>query len=130
MRGARDPRIGIEMNTVFRMRSIVGCGLAAALGLSSACYTQKQYDAAVQDAKYHQTRLHERERTLQQLEDENTKLKMQLKQNEVTALSEAGYGQDLEARLSELQAKLDGLGRPIRDIERFDVEGGYVLMVQ
>jgi chemotaxis protein MotB len=50
--------------------------------------------------------------------------------NDVSALSEAGFGGDLESRLSELQSKIDGLGRPLQDIERFDVEGGYVVMVQ
>jgi len=50
--------------------------------------------------------------------------------DQVAALSNAGYGDELDSRLSELQRKIDGLGRPLNDSERFDVEGGYVLLVQ
>lgn len=101
-----------------------------ALALLSACATNRQYDTVVQEAKYNQTKLHEAERRLTQLEQENLRLKQQLKSNEVASLSEAGFGDEWQTRLSELQAKLDGLNRPLQDIERFEVEGGYVLMVQ
>ena len=103
---------------------------ALVLPVAAACVSQRQYDDALANAKTNQMSLHERERTLAQLEAENERLKRALAQNEVAALSEANFGGDLESRLSELQGRIDNLGRPLRDIERFDVEGGYVLMVQ
>lgn len=108
--------------------------LALAAGLcvfvSSACVTQRQYDDAVEFGRNQQTLLHEREQQIAQLEAERDRLRRDMAANGVSALSEAGYGGDLESRLSELQSKIDGLGRPMRDIERIDVDGGYVLLVQ
>ena len=104
--------------------------IAATAALATSCVTQRQYDDAVALAKYNQTTLHEKEEYIARLEAENERLKRAMAMNDVAALSEAGYGGDLEGRLSELQSKIDNLGRPLQDIERFDVEGGYVLMVQ
>ena len=103
--------------------------LLIALGAAS-CVSQQQYDDAVALAKHHQTTLHEREQYIARLESERDQLKRQLALDQVAALSNAGYGDELDSRLSELQNKIDGLGRPLNDIERFDVEGGYVLLVQ
>ncbi|MFN0007056.1 MAG: flagellar motor protein MotB [Planctomycetota bacterium] len=103
--------------------------VALALGTLASCVSQRQYDDAVALARYHQTSLHEKEKDLARAQTENERLKRQLAQNDVSALS-AGYGDDIDSRLSELQGRIDNLGRPLKDIERFDVEGGYVLMVQ
>jgi hypothetical protein len=100
------------------------------LSLFAACVSPRQYDESVAGLKMNQKTLHEKEQYITTLEAENERLKRALAQNDVSALSEAGYGEDLESRLSELQSKIDNLGRPLKDIERFDVEGGYVLMVQ
>lgn len=105
-------------------------GAVLTLALFTACATQKQYDSVAQDAKYYQTKLHEKELLVSKLQDENDRLKQQLKQSEMGALSEAGFGDEWQSRLSELQAKIDGLNRPLNDVERFEVDGGYVLMVQ
>lgn len=110
-------------------KHLTTAGFGAALLLLASCATQKQYDTVAQDAKYYQSKLHEKELALSKLQDENDRLKREVKQSEVGAL-EAGFGDEWQSRLSELQAKIDGLNRPINDVERFDVEGGYVLMVQ
>jgi flagellar motor protein MotB len=101
-----------------------------ALASLASCVSQRQYDDAVALAKYNQTTLHEKEQYIARLESENDNLKRALAMNDVSALSEAGFGEDLQSRLSELQSKIDGLGRPLEDVERFNVTGGYVLMVQ
>jgi len=103
--------------------------LTLALGMLASCVSQRQYDDAVALARFHQTSLHEKEKEVARLQAENERMKRQLAQNDVSALS-AGYGEDIDSRLSELQGRIDNLGRPLKDIERFDVEGGYVLMVQ
>jgi flagellar motor protein MotB len=112
-----------------RVRCIFVLPFAAALALSS-CVSQRQYDDAIALAKYNQTALHEKEQYITRLEAENDSLKRALAMNDVSALSEAGFGEDLQSRLSELQQKIDTLGRPLEDVERFNVNGGYVLMVQ
>jgi flagellar motor protein MotB len=95
--------------------------LAAALfgGGFASCATQQQYDDAVSRARHYQTALNEKDKDNAELRSEN----------DVNALS-AGYGTDIDSRISDLQSRIDNLGRPLQDIERFDVEGGYVLMVQ
>jgi chemotaxis protein MotB len=100
---------------------------SAALG---SCVSQRQYDDAVALARYHQTSLHEKEQQITTHVSENDRLRRAMAQNDVAVLSEAGFGEDFQARLSELQSQIDNLGRPLKDIERFDVEGGYVVMVQ
>lgn len=121
----------VQTTRAHTTRTAAALGLPALIlcGLTS-CVAQRQYDDAVASAKYHQTSLHEKERYITTLEAENDRLKRAMAMNDVTALSEAGFGGDLESRLSELQQKIDGLGRPLNDVERFEVEGGYVLMVQ
>ncbi|MBL8860921.1 MAG: OmpA family protein [Planctomycetes bacterium] len=104
--------------------------LAASLLVCSACVTQRQYDDAVEFGRNQQTLLHEREQRIAQLEAERDRLRREMAANGVSALSEAGYGGDLESRLSELQSKIDRLGRPMGDFERIEVDGGYVLLVQ
>jgi chemotaxis protein MotB len=104
--------------------------LAAGLFVITGCVTQRQYDDAVEFGRNQQTLLHEREQRIAQLEADLERLKRDMAANGVSMLSEAGYGGDLDARLSELQSKIDGLGRPMGDIERIEVDGGYVLLVQ
>lgn len=118
------------MKNAHKLITIPRAGALLTLALFSSCATQKQYELSVQEQKYYQTKLHESEKVAAQLREENDRLKQQLKQSEIAALSEAGFGDEWQSRLSELQAKIDGLNRPLEDIERFDVEGGYVLMVQ
>jgi chemotaxis protein MotB len=103
---------------------------ALVLVLASSCVSQRQHDDMIATAKFNQKALLEKEQYATKLEAENERLRAALAQNNVTALSEANFGEDLESRLSALQGRIDNLGRPLNDIERFDVEGGYVLMVQ
>lgn len=113
------------MKQIITLPALVAC---ATLSLVS-CVSTKDHNDAVALAKHYQTKLHESEERMTQLESENAKLKKAMAQSDVTSLAEAGYG-DIDERLSELQSRIDSLGRPLQDIERFDVEGGYVLMVQ
>ena len=95
----------------------------------TSCATTKDYNDAVANAKYYQGQLHEAELRLAKTDEENARLRKRLAENDVKGLSEASSS-DLDSRLSDLQAKIDGLGRPIQDIEKIDVDGGYVLMIQ
>jgi chemotaxis protein MotB len=87
------------------------------------------YDEARAGWTREQTLRHEAETQAARLAQENEKLRAQLRQDQAAALN-ASFGGSIQERMSELQAKLDGLNRPVGDIERFDVEGGYVFMIQ
>lgn len=100
------------------------------LFLAAGCVSQQQYDDQVVVTKRAQQQLFERDQTIEKLQKENNDLKRGVAMNEVSGLSNAGYGDDLDTRLSELRAKIDNLDHPMQDIERFPVDGGYVLMVQ
>lgn len=104
--------------------------LAASLFMCTACVTTRQYDDAVEFGRQQQVLLHEREQRIAELEAERDRLRRDMAANGVSSLSNAGYGDDIDSRLSELQSKIDGLGRPIGDFERITVDGGYVLLVQ
>jgi flagellar motor protein MotB len=100
------------------------------LFLATGCVSQQQYDDQVVVTKRAQQQLFERDQAIEKLQKENNDLKRGVAMNEVSGLSNAGYGDDLDTRLSELRAKIDNLDHPMQDIERFSVDGGYVLMVQ
>jgi len=95
----------------------------------TSCATTKDYDDAVANAKYYQTQLHETEARIAKTDEENARLRKRLAENDIKGISEASSS-DLDSRLSDLQAKIDGLGRPVQDIEKINVDGGYVLMIQ
>ncbi len=103
------------------------CALAF-LPLTS-CATTKDYNDAISNAKFYQAQLHETELRMAKTDEENARLRKRLAENDITGLKEASAS-DLDSRLSDLQAKIDGLGRPVQDIEKIDVDGGYVLMIQ
>lgn len=103
------------------------CALAF-LPLTS-CATTKDYNDAVANAKWYQTQLHEKEEQLAKTDEENARLRKRLAENDVKGLSEASSS-ELDSRLSDLQSKIDSLGHPLQDIEKINVDGGYVLMVQ
>jgi chemotaxis protein MotB len=115
-----------------RFQQVFGPGAIAAAGLflATACVSQRQYDDMASLSKNYQQQLLEREAENAKLQGENDALRRKNAMSDVRDLSEAGSGEGMDSRLSELQQKIDALGRPLKDIERFDVEGGYVLMVQ
>jgi chemotaxis protein MotB len=118
------------MNLGIRNRVCRAAGGAAVIGaLLAGCATQEQYDEAVAQAKYHQTRVHETQRENAELQEEIDRLKASQALGPVQAM-ESDFSAEVQSRISELQAKIDGLGRPLKDIEFIDVEGGYVVMVQ
>jgi len=98
--------------------------------ISTGCVTQRNYDDLSVALKRAQQDLYERDARIVELQNSLAAAKKSGAAMEVNSLQEAGMGGDIDQRLSELQAKIDGLGHPMGDIERIDVEGGYVLVVQ
>jgi len=110
--------------------SVLRWGVAVVCAaLAASCVSPRQYDEAVSLAKSYQTQLHDLERQMADVDDENRRLQAQLRSGQV-GLLESGFSDDVEQRVSDLQQLIDDLGRPPGDIERFDVDGGYVYMIQ
>jgi chemotaxis protein MotB len=117
------------MITQLTRNAAKGALLLLGLGLSTSCVTQAQYAESVSLAKSYQTKLYDMEQHSARLETENERLKAELLRNEAAAM-DAGFSESVQARMSELQRMLEDLDHPIGDIERFDVDGGYVFMIQ
>ena len=99
------------------------------LALLASCVSQGKYDETLESAKRYQTQVHDLSQYVAQLEARSEQLKGELALSQVEVL-EAGFDTRIEHRMGELQEMLNTLGRPPGDVERFDVEGGYVYMVQ
>ena len=102
--------------------------LVAALGLGS-CVTNEEYQQAVDLAKKYQTDLLNREAEVQRLGYENERLRGMADEATIRGLDRDLVG-PVEARLDELAGLLDKVEGPIQDVMRFDVDGGYLFMIQ
>lgn len=115
-----------------KLSQVTCTGALAVFGMlfSTGCVTQRNYDDLSVALKRAQQDLYERDARIVELQNSLANAKKSGAAMDVARLQEAGMGGDLDTRISELQAKIDGLGHPMGDIERIDVEGGYVLVVQ
>lgn len=107
-----------------------GALVAAGLLLSTGCVTQRNYDDLSVTLKRAQQDLFERDARINELQMQNDKIKREYAQRDISDASSSSSGNDIEGRLADLQNKIDTLGHPLQDIEKIDVEGGYVLLVQ
>jgi len=103
---------------------------ATLLGLAAACATPQQVQETREFAKSYETQVFDLQRQLAECERDRTRIGSQLREERMGNLSTASYSGDLQARMNSLEVMLDGLGRPLNDVERFDVEGGYLFMIQ
>lgn len=101
-------------------------------GLAASCVTQDQYQQAVNLAELYQDENVSLEAQLAAMRGEMDSLSSEVRLREADWLKSGGAagGSDYEQRISDLQSQLEGLGRAPQDIERFDVDGGYVYMIQ
>jgi chemotaxis protein MotB len=111
-------------------RRIAGHLSALLAALAAGCASPMQVQETRDLAKAYENRVYDLERQLAECERERTRLGGQLRDERMGNLSDATYGGEIQERMRSLEAMLDGLGRPLQDIERFDVEGGYILMIQ
>lgn len=100
-----------------------------ASGLTASCVTQQQYDDARALVKQYQTENFDLNAENTRLLQENQRLNAQVRDNTMILLENASYSA-AEQRLDELQGMLQSLGRPPGDIERFELDGGYLYMIQ
>ncbi len=103
-------------------------GLLALLGTS--CVSNDQYQRAVDLAEMYQDKNHRLESELALIQGQRDSLENEVRSQEASFLQNGGDQADYEDRISQLQDQLMNLGRAPKDIERFDVDGGYVYMIQ
>jgi len=104
-------------------------GFALALGCLASCVSNQRYDDAQVSAKHYQTRVVEQERRISELEDENRRLRGQLEASEAK-IAEAGFAEEIDARLQNLRNIMSELGHDPGDVTKFAVDGGYVYRVK
>ncbi|MBL4769857.1 MAG: OmpA family protein [Planctomycetes bacterium] len=103
-------------------------GLLATLGTS--CVSQDQYQRAVELGETYQDQNHRLEAELALMQRQRDSLESEVRSQEASFLESGGVDDNYEDRISQLQDQLMNLGRAPKDIERFDVDGGYVYMIQ
>ena len=101
------------------------------LSLLASCVSRQQYNESQDWAQVYQEQALEAQKRVVELEAENDSLRSKLRDGEIGTL-EAGatVDPDFESKLSDLKSQLSQLNRPPGPIERFEVAGGYVLMIQ
>lgn len=102
--------------------------LMAVVGLGS-CVTQQEHQEAVALAKRYQTDYLNAQAEAERLAYENDRLRGTTRDATIDGL-DRDLTAPIEARLDELQGLLDDFDGPILDVMRFDVEGGYLFMIQ
>ena len=101
----------------------------AVAGLGS-CVSNQEYQAAVDLAKQYQTDLLTCQAEHERLTFENDRLRGMSDEATMRGLDRDLVG-PVEARLDKLQDLIDNLDEgEIKDVMRFDVEGGYLFMIQ
>lgn len=106
-------------------------GLVLGLAALSSCVATKDYSDAKSLAAHYQEQVLDRDKTIADLQAQLEKQKRAFAASELSNIQNGGFGEnDLDAKLSELQNIVNGMNRPMNDVERFEVEGGYVVVVQ
>jgi len=97
--------------------------------LACACVTQQEYDDAVALAKRYQTDVFTQDAENARLTAEVRALEASLTNDQLQVLQTEFTG-DVRNRMADLQAKLEELGRPMGDVERFQLDDGLLVIIQ
>ncbi|MDA1263518.1 MAG: OmpA family protein [Planctomycetota bacterium] len=103
--------------------------LFAVLTMSS-CASQQEVQDAYDLAKRYEREKYDLAAINARLLSQNGELEAQLREQLINGLDGNPVNAAWRDRLDELQGAIGALNRPLQDVERFDVEGGYVVMVQ
>lgn len=109
-----------------------GKRLLAGLGvllIASSCATQQEVQDAYDLAKQYEREKYDLAHENERLRQENEELEARLREQMISTLP-AGMPAELRDRVESLQDRIEALNRPLEDVERFDVAGGYVVMIQ
>lgn len=112
-----------------RVHALKACA-AALIALAAACASPQEVQQTRDYAKACEIKVYDLQRQLAECVSERSRISDQLSDMRLGSLSNASFSGEVTDRIASLEEMLDGLGRPVKDIERFDVEGGYILMIQ
>jgi len=98
-------------------------------GLALSCVSQQQFQEQKDWALRYQRDFLNAQGDIARLEAENERLAVLAADGQIIDAS-SPQSEELQSRLAGLRQQLEQLGRPPGPIERFDVEGGYVYMIQ
>lgn len=122
----RDARPTVRSRATAR-----GIGVLAALALGVAsCATPHEVEHTRRVAKDYESQVFDLEKRIQQLQRENAQLSERYNRERRSGLVNASADSTLSNRLEDLGERIATMDRPMKSIERFDVEGGYLLMIQ
>jgi chemotaxis protein MotB len=113
----------------FRRSGLALAALALLLG-STSCISQAQYDEAVAERNLLMRENQDYRSYMGELEAKNEQLAGQLALFEGRQEIEAGYTQDIDERMAELDRIASGIGAAPGDITIVPVEGGYGLRLK
>ncbi|MFT5735007.1 MAG: chemotaxis protein MotB [Planctomycetota bacterium] len=112
-------------------RLLAGFSTALLLAASMASCASPQDVAYTRElAKDYESQVFDLERQLAEKNAELAKVREDFAKEMKAGLTTAGFDGSMETRLDSLAAMIDQRGGAMKDVERFDVEGGYLLMIQ
>lgn len=118
----------IAMQGGRRLLLVMSALLAA--GSMSSCASQQEVQDAYDLAKQYEREKYELANENSMLEAENHRLDAQVREMTINGLQPGTTPASVRARISQLEGQIDSLGRPLEDVETFNVAGGYVVMIQ
>lgn len=111
-------------------RILGGLSALFAVLTMSSCASQQEVQDAYDLAKRYEREKYDLAAINARLLSQNGELEAQLREQLINGLDGNPVNAAWRDRLDELQGAIGALNRPLQDVERFDVEGGYVVMVQ
>jgi len=117
---------------IARPRTALGrASVLALLALGAAsCATPQEVEHTRRVAKDYESQVFDLEKRVQELQRENAQLTERYNRERRSGLINASADSTLSNRLEDLGERIANMDRPMKSIERFDVEGGYLLMIQ
>ena len=108
-------------------------GLVAASLLMAAlasCASPQEVQRTRALAKDYERQVHDLERQLQEFSGRYADLETRYQRERRADMSEGTIDASFSRRMEDIASMIDGLEGPMQDVQRFDVEGGYVVMIQ
>jgi len=111
-------------------RILGALGALIVVGSMSSCASQQEVQDAYDLAKQYEREKYNLANENEQLRGENNRLDAQVREMTINGLQPGTTPASVRDRINMLEEQIDALGRPLEDVETFDVAGGYVVMIQ
>ncbi|MEM9802972.1 MAG: OmpA family protein [Planctomycetota bacterium] len=111
-------------------RNVVSSAVLGAVVFSAACATPQEVTYTRQVAKDYESQVFDLERQLAEKNAELSRMQERYARERQSSLLNASTDTALRTRIDDLSRMVGELDGPVKDVERFEVDGGYVLMIQ